>query len=142
MNNLTETIESGLYSLQLPSNQESIAVLENFVDDLVSNLHIGDDVYANLMTCLNEAITNAIFHGNKQNPDKKVYINLEVVNQKRLIFTVADEGAGFDFNDLPDPTEEANLEKLTGRGVYIMKKLADQCIFNTLGNEVELHFKL
>ena len=142
MNNLTENIESGLYSLQLPSNQESVVVLENFVDDLVGKLHIVDDVYANLMTCLNEAITNAIFHGNKQNPDKKVYINLEVVNQKRLIFTVADEGAGFDFNDLPDPTEEANLEKLTGRGVYIMKKLADQCIFNTLGNEVELHFKL
>ena len=142
MNYLTETMENGLYSLQLPSNHESVAVLENFVDDLVSNLHIGDDVYANLMTCLNEAITNAIFHGNKQNPDKKVYINLELINQKRLIFNVADEGAGFDFNDIPDPTDEANLEKLTGRGVYIMKKLADQCIFNTLGNEVELHFKL
>lgn len=142
MSYLTETMENGLYSLQLPSNHESVAVLENFVDDLVSNLHIGDDVYANLMTCLNEAITNAIFHGNKQNPDKKVYINLEVINQKRLIFNVADEGAGFDFNDIPDPTDEANLEKLTGRGVYIMKKLADQCIFNTLGNEVELHFKL
>jgi len=142
MNYLTETMENGLYSLQLPSNHESVAVLENFVDDLVSNLHIGDDVYANLMTCLNEAITNAIFHGNKQNPDKKVYINLEVINQKRLIFNVADEGAGFDFNDIPDPTDEGNLEKLTGRGVYIMKKLADQCIFNTLGNEVELHFKL
>ena len=142
MDNLTETMENGLYSLQLPSNHESVAVLENFVDDLVSNLQIGDDVYANLMTCLNEAITNAIFHGNKQNPDKKVYINLEVINQKRLIFNVADEGAGFDFNDIPDPTDEANLEKLTGRGVYIMKKLADQCIFNTLGNEVELHFKI
>ena len=142
MSYLTETMENGLYSLQLPSNHESVAVLENFVDDLVSNLHIGDDVYANLMTCLNEAITNAIFHGNKQNPDKKVYINLEVINQKRLIFNVADEGAGFDFNDIPDPTDEANLEKLTGRGVYIMKKLADQCIFNTLGNDVELHFKL
>ena len=142
MNNLTETMENGLYSLQLPSNHESVAVLENFVDELVSNLHIGDDVYANLMTCLNEAITNAIFHGNQQNPDKKVYINLEVINNKRLIFTVADEGPGFDFNNIPDPTDEVNLEKLTGRGVYIMKKLADQCIFNTLGNEVELHFKL
>lgn len=135
-------MENGLYALQLPSNQDSIAMLENFVDDLVLNLHIGDDVYANLMTCLNEAITNAIHHGNKQEINKKVYVNLEVVNQKRLIFTVADEGTGFDFNDIPDPTEEANLEKLTGRGVFIMKKLADQCIFNTLGNEVELHFKL
>ena len=142
MSNFTETMENGLYSLQLPSSGESVAVLENFIDDLVQNLHIGDDVYANLMTCLNEAITNAIFHGNKQNPNKKVFINLEVINQKRLIFTIADECDGFDFNNIPDPTDAENLEKLTGRGVYIMKKLADQCIFNTRGNEVELHFKI
>lgn len=142
MNNLTETImDNGLYSLQLPSNSESVAVLENFVDDLVDKLEIGEDVYANLMTCLNEAITNAIYHGNKQDPAKKVYVNLEVILNKRLVFTVADEGDGFDFTNIPDPTDLENLEKLTGRGVYIMKKLADQCIFNTKGNEVELHFK-
>lgn len=141
MSNFTETMENGLYSLQLPSNSESVAVLENFVDELVENLHIGDEVYANLMTCLNEAITNAIYHGNKQDPNKKVFINLEVINNKRLVFTVADEGPGFDFTNIPDPTNPENLEKLTGRGVFIMKRLADQCIFNTLGNEVELHFK-
>lgn len=142
MSNFTETMENGLYSLQLPSNSESVAVLENFVDEMVVNLHIGDDVYANLMTCLNEAITNAIYHGNKQDPNKKVYINLEVINNKRLVFTISDEGTGFDFTKIPDPTDPENLEKLTGRGVFIMKKLADQCIFNTLGSEVELHFKL
>lgn len=142
MNNLTETImDNGLYSLQLPSTSESVAVLENFVDDLVEQMQIGEDVYANLMTCLNEAITNAIYHGNKQDPNKKVYVNLEVILNKRLVFTIADEGEGFDFTQIPDPTDLENLEKLTGRGVYIMKRLADQCIFNTKGNEVELHFK-
>jgi serine/threonine-protein kinase RsbW len=140
MNNLTETMD-GLYSLQLQSTNQSVAIMENFVDDLVKQLNIGDDVYANLMTCLNEAITNAIFHGNKQNADKKVFVNLEVVNNKRLVFTIADEGDGFDFTNIPDPTDLENLEKLTGRGVYIMKRLADQCIFNSKGNEVELHFK-
>lgn len=141
MSIFTNTMENGLYSLQLHSNSESIAVLENFVDDLVRDLNIGDDVCANIMTCLNEAITNAIYHGNKENPAKKVYVNLEVINQKRLIFNIADEGDGFDFNNIPDPTDAQNLEKLTGRGVFIMKKLADQCIFNARGNEVELHFK-
>lgn len=141
MSNFTETMESELYSLQLPSNSQSVAVLENFVDELVENLHIGNDVYANLMTCLNEAITNAIYHGNKQDPEKTIFINLEVINNKRLVFTVADEGDGFDFSHIPDPTDPENIEKLTGRGVYIMKKLADQCIFNAKGNEVELHFK-
>ncbi len=140
MNNLTETMD-GLYSLQLQSNTQSVAIMENFVDDLVIQLNIGDDVYANLMTCLNEAVTNAIYHGNKQDPDKKVFVNLEVVNNKRLVFTISDEGNGFDFTNIPDPTNLENLEKLTGRGVYIMKRLADQCIFNSKGNEVELHFK-
>ena len=142
MMSLDEILDKGLYSLQLPSNPTSIAVVESFVDDLVSTFNIGDDVYANLMTCLNEAITNAIFHGNKQNPNKLIYLNMEMVNNKRLIFSIADEGPGFDFNNLPDPTSPENLENLSGRGVYIMKKLADQCIFNTLGNEVELHFKI
>ncbi len=142
MSNFTNTMENELYSLQLPSNSESVATLENFVDELVENLNIGDDVYANLMTCLNEAITNAIYHGNKQNNSKTVFINLEIINNKRLVFTIADEGEGFNFSNIPDPTDPENLEKLTGRGVFIMKKLADQCIYNTLGNEVELHFKL
>ncbi|MEO5910020.1 MAG: ATP-binding protein [Pelobium sp.] len=141
MSTFTDTMENGLYSLQLSSEGQSVAVLENFIDDLVANLSIGDDVYANLMTCLNEAITNAIYHGNKQDPEKKIFVNLEVINNKRLLFTIADEGEGFDFSSIPDPTEPDNLEKLTGRGVYIMKKLADQCIFNSRGNEVELHFK-
>ena len=57
MSNFTETMENGLYSLQLPSNSESVAVLENFVDEMVVNLHIGDDVYANLMTCLNQSLS-------------------------------------------------------------------------------------
>jgi serine/threonine-protein kinase RsbW len=131
-----------LHSLQLPSNSESVAVLENFVDDLVEKMQIGDDVYANLMTCINEAITNAIYHGNKQSAEKKVFVNLEIINNKRLVFTIADEGEGFDFTNIPDPTDQSNLEKLTGRGVYIMKRLADQCIYNSKGNELELHFKI
>ena len=55
---------------------------------------------------------------------------------------IQDEGTGFDPNHVPDPTAPENIENLTGRGVFIIKHLADQCIFNTKGNEVELHFKI
>jgi serine/threonine-protein kinase RsbW len=131
-----------LYTLQLPSKVESITSIENFVDTLKDEYNIGDDTYANMLTCLSEATINAIIHGNKQDENKKVYINLEVQSGKRLQFTVADEGEGFDYNQLPDPTAPENLENLTGRGVFIIKHLADQCIFNLKGNEVELHFKV
>jgi serine/threonine-protein kinase RsbW len=73
--------------------------------------------------------------------NKKVIVNADV-EPKRVIWTVTDEGPGFDYDHLPDPTAEENLENLTGRGVFIVKHLADQCIFNTKGNEVELHFKI
>lgn len=131
-----------LYTLQLPSKVDSITSVENFVDTLKEEYNIGDDTYANMLTCLSEATINAIVHGNKQDENKKVYINLEVYSGKRLQFTVADEGEGFDYNRLPDPTAPENLENLTGRGVFIIKHLADQCIFNLKGNEVELHFKV
>jgi len=135
-------IQAGkLYTLQLPSKEESITKLEELIESLSDTYNISDDTFANMMTCLNEALINAIKHGNKMDPDKKVIINADVDN-KRIIWTVTDEGSGFDYVHLADPTAPENVENLTGRGVFIMKHLADQCIFNTSGNEVELHFKI
>lgn len=143
MINQTEFSDNtALYTLQLPSRIDSITTLENFIDTLREKYSFSDEVYANVLTCLSEATVNAIIHGNKENPNKKVYINLEVIEEKRLIFTISDEGNGFNFNNLPDPTAPENLENLTGRGVFIIKRLADQCIFNSRGNELELHFKI
>jgi len=130
-----------LYTLQLYSKIENITAVENFIDSLNEKYRFSDELYANVLTCLSEAVNNAIIHGNKENPSKRVYINMETIENKRLIFTISDEGDGFDYNNIPDPTAPENIENLNGRGVYIIKKLADQCIFNSKGNEVELHFK-
>jgi serine/threonine-protein kinase RsbW len=129
-----------LFTLQLPSEMESLTALENLIEELADKYQISDDTFANMMTCLNEAFINAIVHGNKLDVNKKVIINAEI-DSRRIIWTVTDEGPGFDYNHLPDPTAPENLENLTGRGVFIVKQLADQCIFNAAGNEVELHFK-
>ncbi len=130
-----------LYTLQLPSVRESITLLENLIEEIADKHQIGDDTFANMMTCLNEVVINAIIHGNKLDPTKKVIINAEV-DAKRALWTITDEGEGFDYVHLPDPTADENLEKLTGRGVFIVKHLADQCVFNAKGNEVELLFKI
>src|ERR1700761_1641875 len=130
-----------LYTLQLPSKQESITLLENLIEEIADKHHVTEDTFANMMTCLNEATINAIIHGNKLDPNKKVIVNADV-EAKRIVWTVTDEGEGFDYNNLADPTAPENLENLTGRGVFIIKHLADQCIFNSKGNEVELHFKI
>ena len=133
--------EAKLYTLQLPSKEESITQLELLIENLSDAYNVSEDTFANMMTCLNEALINAIKHGNKMDAAKKVIINAEV-DGKRIIWTVTDEGSGFDYVHLADQTAPENLESLTGRGVFIMKHLADQCIFNTSGNEVELHFKI
>jgi len=132
---------SEMYTLQLPSKQESITLLENLIEEIADKHNISEDTFANMMTSLSEATINAIVHGNKLDPAKKVIINAEI-DAKRIIWTVTDEGDGFDYNNLPDPTAPENIENLTGRGVFIIKHLADQAIFNTKGNEVELHFKV
>jgi serine/threonine-protein kinase RsbW len=132
---------SELYTLQLPSKPESITLLENLIEQIADKHHVSEDTFANMMTCLNEIAINAIVHGNKLDEKKKVIVNAEV-DAKRVIWTVTDEGTGFDYEHLPDPTATENLENLTGRGVFIVKQLADQCIFNSSGNEVELHFKI
>ena len=138
----TPNVQTGeLYTLQLPSKQESITQLEALIEELADKYKISDDTFANMMTCLNEAVINAIIHGNKLDPSKKVIVNAEV-EPKRVTWTITDEGEGFDYNNLADPTAPDRLEELTGRGVFIIKHLADQCIFNAKGNEVELHFKI
>ena len=130
-----------LYTLQLPSVPESITTLENLIEEIADKYQVSDDTFANMMTCLNEAMNNAIIHGNKQDPSKKVIINAEVEG-RRITWTITDEGPGFDYVHLADPTAPENLENLTGRGVFIIKHLADQYIYNAAGNEIELHFKI
>ncbi|TSD64735.1 ATP-binding protein [Inquilinus sp. KBS0705] len=135
-------VQSGeLYTLQLPSKHESITLLENLIEEVADKYKVSEDTFANMMTCLNEAVINAIIHGNKLDPDKLVIVNAEVDN-RRIVWTITDEGPGFDYNNLADPTAPDKLEELTGRGVFIIKHLADQCVFNVKGNEVELHFKI
>ena len=130
-----------LFTLQLASQPESIAQLEVLIEEIADKYQVADDTFANMMTCLNEAVNNAILHGNKQNPANIVIVNAEVEG-RRIVWTVTDEGEGFDPDQIADPTAPENLESLTGRGVFIIKQLADQCIFNDRGNELELHFKI
>jgi len=141
MNPLSNVPTGELYTLQLPSKMESITLVENMIEEVADKHHIAEDTFANMMTCLSEAVINAIVHGNKLDPGKKVIVNADV-EERRAIWSVTDEGNGFDYNNLPDPTAAENLENLTGRGVFIIKHLADQCVFNAKGNEVELHFKI
>ena len=73
----------------------------------------------------------------------KWYINAEPPNKNNnLTFNVSDQGNGFDFSDLPDPTLPENIEKPHGRGIFLMRQLSEEVVFEEPGNKVELTFKV
>ena len=127
--------------LQLKSQPESIGQVEKIIDNLRSTYDVSEDMFGNMLVAITEAVTNAIYHGNKSDPTKKVHIQYQIKNNN-LSFVVADEGPGFDYYNLPDPTAPENLEKECGRGIFLMKHLTDQLIFADNGRVVELNFKI
>lgn len=128
-------------SLNFDSKSENIVIAEKLIDDVCNKFSVEEDYYGNILIAVTEAVNNAINHGNKQNPDKKVH--MEFINRgDRLAFTVQDEGDGFDHEALPDPTDPENLEKISGRGVFLMNQLADEVEFSENGTKVEMKFKV
>ncbi len=128
-------------SLNFNSKADNIVIAEKLVDDVCKKFSVDEDYYGNILIAVTEAVNNAINHGNRQNPDKKVQLDF-VERADRLSFSVQDEGEGFDHENLPDPTDPANIEKISGRGVFLMKHLADEVEFSENGTRVEMIFKV
>lgn len=127
--------------LILNSSFEEMERLESFIDELGLSLNIDDDDLNRIMLVLSEAVNNAIVHGNKQKPEKKVFITTTLMEQA-LIITIKDEGEGFDPETLDNPLKEQNLLKEGGRGVYLIKHYADEVEFSKGGKELTVHFNL
>jgi len=125
--------------LTFSSTTANIAIVENLVDELCETHSIKEDFYGNILIALTEAVNNAIVHGNKLDEDKQVRLAVSHSGEV-LKFTIQDEGPGFDYNNLPDPTAPENIEKPNGRGVFLMKNLADRCEFLEEGTIVSLEF--
>ncbi len=135
-------IQGGIIQeIELSSTVESLSKIESFIDNVCEQYKFGEDHYGNILIALTEAVNNAITHGNHLNPDKKVNLNMET-KAKEVEFTIKDEGEGFDFNNIPDPTLPENIEKLSGRGVFLMKSLADDVSFEDNGTKITLRFSL
>lgn len=125
----------------LNTEAQSIQRVEKYVDTLCSKLAVKSDYYGNILIALTEAVNNAMNHGNKMNPEKKVTLSYET-NEKEIGFKIEDEGDGFDYDSLPDPTDPENIDKPNGRGVFLMKHLADEVNFHNHGKVIELKFNL
>jgi len=129
-------------TVNFESKADNIVVAEKLVDDVCAKFNVNEDHYGNILIALTEAVNNAINHGNRQNPQKQVDIEFFSNGDKSLHFVVKDQGEGFDYEHLPDPTDPANLEKISGRGVFLMRNLADEVEFRDNGATVEMVFQV
>ena len=125
--------------IQIPSLAENIRMIESFIDNAKEKFKLDDDIYGNIMIAVTEAVNNAIHHGNRNDKSKNVALSL-TLEDSQIKFTITDEGHGFDFQNLPDPTSPENLEKPGGRGIFLMKHLCDEVAFKQDGKVVELNF--
>lgn len=126
--------------IEIDSEIGQLTVVEQIVDDIFSKISVkGGDVYANILIGVTEAVKNAIVHGNEEDNSKKVTITYDITDSS-VLFTVADQGFGFNYHSVPDPTLPDNIEKENGRGIFLMNSLADEVIYNDKGTEVSLKF--
>jgi serine/threonine-protein kinase RsbW len=125
--------------IAFPSVPDNVSIVEKLINEICAAYTISEDYYGNILVAVTEAVNNAIIHGNKLDPGKKVHVSFNADNQS-LSFLVTDEGPGFDHSTLPDPTNPENLEKPNGRGVFLMRHLADKVEFADQGRTVQLDF--
>ena len=138
---MPNAVDSVLNSLSLSSETKSLLILEKWINNLCETHSISPEKYGNILIAVTEAVNNAIIHGNLNVVSKKTVVSYDI-SEKTLSFFIKDEGAGFDFNNLPDPTDPENIETPDGRGIFLMRHLSDDVVFHNEGSFVEILFNL
>lgn len=128
-------------SLNITSKIDNLRVVEKLIDEISSECNLSSEIYGNILIATLEATNNAIMHGNKLDEGKLVNINCRFQDDE-LKISVKDQGNGFDYQNIPDPTAPENIENINGRGVFLMEKLSDSISFFENGSKVELTFKV
>lgn len=126
--------------LTIQSNIKEIQKVESFLLDFFLENDIPKIHFKKVFLCISEAVNNSIEHGNKNDLNKNVTISIYKSNSN-ICVDIEDEGEGFNYDCVKDPTEKKNLLKESGRGIHIIKSFADNLKFNHPGNSIQLKIK-
>jgi len=126
-------------SIEIMESIEELSKVENAIDKLYEDGGLTDVNYGNVIVASTEAVLNAMNHGATMDSNQKVLFAIEIT-EKEIIVEVSDSGKGFDFLNLPDPTDPTNIEKGSGRGIFIMKNLSDSLEYENNGSKVVMKF--
>lgn len=123
--------------LELPSDLTLMNSVLEYLLGRVEKLGMVEVEQSNLFVALDEAFVNAVKHGNRNNPEKLLRVTGEL-SAREAIFTVEDEGDGFDVREIPDPTDPANLFKSSGRGVLLIYNIMDEVEYSQGGAKLRM----
>jgi serine/threonine-protein kinase RsbW len=124
--------------LKINSLQSNLIQVERFVEEICDENYISDNYFGNIMLAIEEAVKNAMIHGNRQVVSKQVTLTC-VKKKGEICFTIEDEGMGFDPAGIPNPLES---EDFKGNGLFLIRSLADKVSFNPSGNKIEISFTI
>jgi serine/threonine-protein kinase RsbW len=123
--------------LELPSDLSLMNAVLEYLLDRVAKLGLVQIEQSNLFVALDEAFVNAVKHGNRNDPEKLLRVTAEL-SAHEAIFTVEDEGEGFDVHEIPDPRDPANLFKSSGRGVLLIYNIMDEVEYSERGTRLKM----
>lgn len=122
---------------KLPTDLQKVNLfVERVAQNILSAIGNEQEVF-DVKLALEEALTNAMRHGNALDQSLKVDVSIEVYPEE-IIIDICDEGKGFDFQNLSDPTDKINVDKPSGRGVFLMRRLMDKVEFYGGGSRIKL----
>ena len=135
---MSEAATSYPTDFHIPSDTAEVRRVQDEIEQQLRKLLYTDREIFNIRLALEEALVNAIKHGNQMNRAKKVRVAYRIEHE-RFDILIADEGRGFDPQDVPDPTAPENLERPCGRGLMLMRHYMTAVDYNSEGNSVSMY---
>ena len=129
------------FELSISSQLSNVNIVRSFLDEIFLKFCLDRKYFNRIFLGLSEAVCNCIVHGNASDVDKKVVIKVRY-SGGYLLLEIKDEGMGFCFANLTDPTSVNNLKKENGRGIFLICQTADDVKFYDGGSKVLIRYKL
>ncbi|HIE27864.1 TPA: ATP-binding protein [Candidatus Poribacteria bacterium] len=131
------TSQEHIIRLEIPSEIQLIYVLDAVVSEILREMEFDDEAVEQANLAVIEAGTNAILHGNSSDPNKRVYFQF-LVGEDKLTVIVKDEGEGFNPDLVPNPLDLENLLSTSGRGIFLMRTFMDEVNYSENGTKVQM----
>ena len=132
-----ETETEQVVTLSLPSSMQHVYLLDVVVSEILKETDFTEDMQEQINLAVIEAGTNAIKHGNKEDPNKTATIEL-ILAEDKLVIAVKDEGEGFTRREVADPLDPENLLKSSGRGLFLIEAYMDSVTYEANGTIIKM----